>query len=603
MIDAEKQAFGNSPAASWLSGEIFAMAQALGIEAEAAGKLSGIVYRLAEATSENKETHLKITEPAELSFLKNATGTLPISRLAGTPERFFAGEETPLIFEEKNAALYFLRHYRQEIRIAQELLRRTPRGNAEQAATPRAESLIASALPFPLNAGQCAAVRSIISSPLTFVSGGPGTGKTALLLRALLCLYDENPEIRIRLAAPTGKAAARMKEAIREQARSIAQMSSASGQISPEVLEKAQSLEPGTLHSLLKAGASPLAMPAPREIDADYVIIDEASMIDQSIMHRLLASVRERTRLVFLGDKNQLDSVGAGRIFGAVCAAPQLLPARTELTESRRFSASGFLGAFAGAIVSGNVPAAEKLLREQEETLPFSPTFSLRPEKISPKSVDKVLAEIFPEKLRCVPADIAPEEILSLVESSRVLAPMRGGAFGTEKLNARARSLFAPPGTATRPHFHGQPILITRNAPRERLYNGDIGVVLLDPQSLSFFAYFRSGDGAIRRVPATLLPDHETAYAMSIHKSQGSEFTRLAVIFPEEDSLREFLSRQLLYTAVTRFREAGSSAKFILHYNRETLLGAVARDNPMRELLFVKRDTEISGMQNAAAKP
>lgn len=602
MSAAEKQSFGNFPAAIWLSEEIFSMAQALGIEAEKAGKLTGIVYRLAEATSENKATHLKITDPAELNFLKNAAGTPPISRLTGTPERFFSGEETPLIFEEKNAALYFLRHYRQEIRIAQALLRRASGGNAKQAIAPRAENIITSALPFPLNAEQCSAVRSIISSPLTFVSGGPGTGKTALLLRALLCLYDENPEIRIRLAAPTGKAAVRMKEAIREQARRIAQMPSASEQISPELLEKSQRLEPGTLHSLLKTGASPITMPAPCEIDADYVIIDEASMIDQPIMHRLLASVRAQTRLVFLGDKNQLDSVGPGRIFGAVCAARQLLPARTELTESRRFDASGFLGAFASAIVSGNVPDAEKLLREQEESLPFSSTFSLRSEKFSPKTVDEVLSEIFPERLRCVPADIAPEEILTLVESSRVLTPMRVGAFGTEKLNARARSLFAPPGTATRPHFHGQPILITRNAPRERLYNGDIGVVLLEPQSHSFFAYFRSGDGEIRRVPATLLPDHETAYAMSIHKSQGSEFTRLAVIFPKENSPREFLSRQLLYTAVTRFREAGDASKFILHYDRETLLGAVARENPMRELLFVKRDTEISGTQNTAAR-
>ena len=601
MSVSENSSHGNSTAANWLSSEILALARELGVAQESASMLSEIVYRLAEATSEAKETHLKITNPADFDFLKTATEAEPIRRLAGTPARFSAGETTPLIFEAKNSALYFLRHYRQEIRIARELLRRTRSGNATPP-TQLLEKIIEVNLPFPLNPEQRNAVRSIISSPLTLVSGGPGTGKTTLLLRALICLYTKNPETRILLAAPTGKAAARMKEAIRDQASIISKAPSFQDSVLQPLLKKAEALEPTTLHRLLKTGASMITTPPPSEIPADYIIIDEASMIDQAIMHRLLASVRTTTRLVFLGDKNQLDSVGAGRVFGALCAAKQLQSARVELTESRRFNENGTLGAFARAIVSGNAPAAEKLLRENEESLPFSPTFSFRSGAFSAKTLDSILQEIFPEKLRHVPADISPEEILSLIDSSRMLVPLHHGAFGIEKINARARQLFAPPGSATHPHFHGQPILITRSAPRERLVNGDVGVILHDAENASFSAYFRNENGEIRRIPAALLPEHETAYAMTIHKSQGSEFTRLAVIFPEENALREFLSRQLLYTAVTRFREAGNDAKFILLYDRETLLGAVSRDNPNRELLFENRDSEIFPAPNVPAE-
>ena len=440
-------------------------------------------------------------------------------------------------------------------------------------------------MPFPLNAEQKAAVRSVVSRPMTIISGGPGTGKTTLLLRALICLFTENPEARVVLAAPTGKAAARMKESVQAQVREICSSEQALVAFPQDVLKKAESPEPATLHRVLGIGASPLASPGVSAIAADYVIADESSMIDQALMFRLLSSLRAGTRLVLLGDKNQLDSVGAGRVFGAICSEEKLACARVDLTESRRFDAAGVLGRMARAVVRGDVDGVASALDEPLSSERERAVFRFDSGEISPEKLDETLSEIFPEKLQNVPADAKPEEMLALLDSARVLTPLRRGKFGAEALNARARKLFAPTGSAVQEHFHGQPILVTRNAAQERLFNGDTGIILRDAAG-TLIAHFRGDDGTIRRIPAALLPDHETAYAMSIHKAQGSEFARLGIVFPPEGSHTEFFSRQLLYTALTRFRESGENSLLRLLFDRDSLLGAVSRENPLRELLF-----------------
>lgn len=578
---------GESAAAEWLVSEIVGLARRCGADAESRARLAEIVRELAETTAEKKETHLKIRDAEQTAFLKKASRERPLDALAGTPRTFSDGKTTPLVFDEKNGALYFSRHYGQEIRTAGALAERIRR--ADTPVSENSEKIIAAALPFPLNEGQKAAVRKILSAPFSVVSGGPGTGKTTLLLRALLCIFSENPDAEVVLAAPTGKAAARMKEAIRAQAEEIL---SASDAFPRDALRKAAELVPATLHGVLRIRAGELRTRPAAAISADFVFADEASMIDQEMMRHLTGALSARSRLVLLGDKNQLDSVGAGHVYGAICASEFLRTARVELTESRRFSEQGALGRLARAVVSGSVADAESVLENPTDDARSREIFRFSSEKISPRSLDAALTEIFPEKLRRVPADAEPEEMLALLESVRVLTPFRGGDFGVKSLNARARRLFSGGVPESAAHYHGQPILVSRNSPQNRLSNGDAGIVLREKSTGTLCAYFRADDGATRRIPISFLPEHETAYAMSIHKAQGSEFSRLCVIFPSAAGTPEdFLSRQLLYTAITRFRERGDAPRFLLIFDRDALFSAIAREKPLASLLPARFDS------------
>ena len=480
--------------------------------------------------------------------------------------------------------MYFFRHYKQEVETATRLISRSEK---KEDLSKHVEPVIAATLPFPLNSEQQEAVRTLLSRALTIISGGPGTGKTTLLLRALLCLFIRNPDAKVLLAAPTGKAAGRMKESLRSQIRRISETPNAKALFSSGVLRKIERIEPTTLHRMLKTDASLLTRRDSPLLSADYVIVDEASMVDQAMMHRLLCALNPHSSLVLLGDKNQLDSVGAGRVFGAICAEDALASARIELRESRRFSEQGLLGRLARNVVSGETSAAESLLANAAAASDSSETFCFSPGELTPQAIDDALSALFPEKIKNTPENAEPNEMLGLIDSVRFLTPLRNGRWGTEQINARARRLFAPAGTSTETHFHGQPILITQNAPRERLFNGDVGIILREKDTGTLTAYFHGENEEIRRLPASLLPPHETAYAMSIHKSQGSEFSRLCVIFPPEGSHEDFFSRQLLYTAITRFREGGDNSRFHLLFDPRTLLDAIRRENPVRELLFL----------------
>lgn len=577
-----------SAAAEWLASEIAALARDFGCAPDVCSRLGGLAGRLAETTAGNRETHLRPLSAEDAEFLSECASSGPACAVVGDERNYFAGEKTPLVFDRGNAALYFFRHFRQEVQTAADILRLA---RAEKRGNVSFESgrIIDASLPFPLNERQKAAVRAVVSSPLVIVSGGPGTGKTTLLLRALLCVFAENPAAEALLVAPTGKAAGRMKEAVRRQAEEIERLVRAGAEtpFPQEALKKILALETSTLHRALRAGGGALTEPRVPALSADLVVADEASMIDQTMMSRLLRALPPHARLVLLGDENQLDSVGPGHVFGAFCGAEELRSSLVELTESRRFSESGALGRFARAVVSGDARAAEALLAENEARPSADGKFFCSSKEITAARLDALLLELFPEKLRRVPADADPAEMLDLVDSARVLSPLRNAAlFGSEALNARARALFAPRGTAPGAHYHGRPIVVTKNSARERLYNGDVGIVLRDPGTGVFSAYFRSDESEPRRVPAALLPEHETAYAMSVHKSQGSEFSRLAVVFPPADARAEFFSRQLLYTAVTRFLENAPDGRFFLLYDKDALLGAVARRESSQPLLF-----------------
>lgn len=539
--------------ARWLAAETAAIACDVGLGEDAVARLGALVAKLGNAAFSDGETSMPLA-PDELRFVRE---------LAETPENaaFIATAENPgnaiLVFDDATApdapTLYFRFQFDEETEIAREIIAR--------AAVPpvpisqNAETLIAAGTDAGFNIAlseeQRRAVRTILAERLAIISGGPGTGKTTLLLRALICILVENPNAKILLVAPTGKAAMRIGESLKSQT-AVVDAARLDDSVQ-NALRKIALLEPTTLHRALGLSFVRKTAAAP---DADIVVADEASMISQSLMSTLLGALPQNAKLVLLGDKNQLDSVMPGRVFGDFYDAKRLERSRASLVRSHRFSEKNFLGRLAQAVLAGDAGNALKMLGGDvpENVSTGDCTIENYREKIR-----AVLTATFPQELLKPAADANPKNLLSLLETSRILTPVADGPFGKNSINEIAESLAASSGNGE--HFHGRPILITKNeriSDGNYLCNGDIGIVLRSRENGRFYAYFSGGNDALRCIPTAQLPPHESAYAITIHKSQGSEFSRLGIFFPPTPAAG-FYSRQLLYTALTRFRETSES--------------------------------------------
>jgi exodeoxyribonuclease V alpha subunit len=398
---------------------------------------------------------------------------------------------------------------------------------------------------------QAVAAAATLRNRLTVISGGPGTGKTTTVARALALAAAARPGLRVRLAAPTGKAAARLSEAIRSQIADLP--------VSADI-RAALPVEAFTIHRLL--GFVPdeqryRARPG-HPLHADLVVIDEASMVDLLTMKAVLGALAPTASLVLLGDREQLASVEAGYILGDLCRALDADHA-VELTHSWRFQAQAGIGRLAGAIRSGHAGQARAALEEGA----FD-ELDCRP---GPDDAAGVAAFVL-DHAEALVGSSSVAEALAAMNRLRLLAPGRKGPLGVESLNAAveralgARGLRRDVGeksatatamgtvTGSNPWYRGRPVLITANDYNVGLFNGDTGVCW--PADGHLYVWFPGPDGAPRPVSAARLPAHETAWAMTVHKSQGSEFERVVLVLPERDSA--LVTRELLYTAVTRAR-------------------------------------------------
>jgi exodeoxyribonuclease V alpha subunit len=393
-------------------------------------------------------------------------------------------------------------------------------------------------------------VNALVRTPVTdgvpafsIVTGGPGTGKTTHVASRLLELRASAPELRVALAAPTGKAAARLTESIRLRLTAIA----AERGVHVDVPDEAR-----TLHRLL--GYSPISNRYRKHrgdpLDADLVIVDEASMVDVLMLDALLAALKPNARLMLVGDHHQLASVDAGDVLGALCraalSAPDASPLRqciTVLTRSWRFEQQPAIGALAAAILAGDVKQVATVCAD-----PGSPDVQALDATLGG---DTFLAPILPNLQRCVAARSA-EALLDALESFRLLSPEREGRFGVEGLNQMVERWLARQGLSTQgTWYHGRPVLVTANDYGTGVFNGDLGVVWRDGPNVS--VHFRAAHGTTRAIAPVRLPTVETAWAMTVHKSQGSEFDDVLVVVPERES--RVMNRELLYTAVTRARK------------------------------------------------
>lgn len=415
---------------------------------------------------------------------------------------------------------------------------------------------------------QAVAAFSVAVQGLTIITGGPGVGKTWTVAQALR-LTALNPQIRVEVAAPTGKAAARLQEAL---ARALPRSNS---RPSPSVR---------TLHRLLGASSDGQRFrhDRSRPLAADLVVVDEASMVDLVLIGRLLDALPAGARLVLVGDPNQLPSVEAGATLADLCAAgapnqfsdtfragftaASGFPLRTQppsgalggcavqLQRNYRFGGESGIDLLRQRLLAGDAEGAQSLLISGVPGLSFRP---LPP----PAQINETLLKSALPRLAAGFAAAEPAAALRALGDFRVLAAVREGPFGVAAVNAAVAAGRSP---AARSRWtNGTPILVTANDYSLALFNGDLGVVAPEPAG-RLAAWFLDPDGAPRSIPLALLPNCEPAYGMTIHKSQGSEFDHVLVLLPAPASPSDrdafwrgpgrLLTRELIYTAVTRAR-------------------------------------------------
>jgi len=451
----------------------------------------------------------------------------------------------PLVLENDDR-LYLYQYRNLEARLASALRSRAeaPDFNVDPAQLNRALSVV-----FPVVAEameQREAAVLTVRRPFAVISGGPGTGKTTTVVRVLALLQELNIVVpdRVALSAPTGKAAARLREA-------VAQASTGS-----ELLDVSPLGEAVTLHRLLgwRSGGRPPTYGANRAIPYDVVVVDEASMVDLALMTQLLEALPAKARLILLGDQDQLASVEAGAVLGDICAAAEnkpLVGSVARLRHGWRFTQDSQIGRLATAVTNGDTNEAFATLSKSGQSDAIMRSVAKRADLVD--LLEEHCMDVYAEGLRLAATGAPAEVVFNSISRLQLLAAHRSGPGGVHELNQQVekqlalRGLLRPGAT----WYPGRPVLVTRNDYNLRLFNGDIGVVLPDPdQPERLKAVFAQPEEGWRAISPGRLPEHETAYAMTVHKTQGSEFSRVIMVLPERAS--PVLSRALLYTAITR---------------------------------------------------
>jgi exodeoxyribonuclease V alpha subunit len=458
--------------------------------------------------------------------------TLADSKAVGGPD-----EQTPLVVDESHR-LYLRRYWNYQKRLAVALLDKA--GKSRKATSGRGGT-------------QADAIEAAVENELTIISGGPGTGKTTTVLDILARLLQTsgNERLRVALAAPTGKAAARLEETLRTGLEKL---------VCPEEVKARIPVSASTIHRLLGVRGNSIYFRHDRQnpLPIDLLVIDEASMVALPLLSKLFDALPERCRVVLLGDRDQLASVEPGAVLAdivdaATSSKSPLHHAVVTLEKNYRFSELSGIHHLCVAVRQGDSEKAVQILRDKHH-----------PDLVSTElhghySVAGKFSEAILAGFSAFAHEKEPAAALTQLKTFRVLSALRHGPFGVERLNQDIEKILQSAeliSTKAASSYSGKPILITQNDYQLQLYNGDVGILLPDraekenPEQL--WAWFMGKENTLRRFAPARLPQHQAAYAMTVHKSQGSEFDRVLFILPDRDA--PVLSRELIYTGLTRAR-------------------------------------------------
>jgi len=496
---------------------------------------------------------------------------------------WISGASSPLVLEESR--LYLRRNWQAEQSIRTSILARLAQPCPVPATLAQGLDALFGTTPASATPDwQKVACALAARRRFTLITGGPGTGKTTTVVRLLALLQSQalaevaGKPLRIALAAPTGKAAARLGESIAQALRQL-----------PVLMQQHIPTQAQTLHKLLQVRAAVQASPAPA-LALDLVVVDEASMIDLELMARLLSCVPLSASLILLGDKDQLASVEAGAVMGQLCEGAQaagydpetldwvrgatgqdlsawrgsgsaLAQQTVMLRHSHRFAADSLIGQWASAVNAGE---RQPLVKLWTDTPPWQAGVAAAVTRLAPQQgFDTRLAALIQSgwhdwrvqlgALAAQPcSDAGALALLQALGRFQVLCALREGPWGVIAIN---RGIARALGLATEGWFAGRPVMVTRNDYNLGLMNGDIGLCLPTARGLrvGFAGAAPEGGMAVRWVLPSRLDAVETVFAMTVHKSQGSEFEHVALVLPEH--IAPVLTRELLYTGITRAKQ------------------------------------------------
>ncbi len=494
------------------------------------------------------------------------------SPVVGSP-----GQYKPLILDNKSR-LYLFRYWDYQERLA-DLIRRRVSEKREDMAVPRLRERMDKRFPGD-GTGQVdwqkVAAFTALAQMFCVISGGPGTGKTTTIAKIIVLLLEEaSPrELRVALAAPTGKGAARLQESITIAKKKL--------DLSDPIKDAIPG-EASTIHRLLgPISDSPyFRYNAQNRLPVDAVVVDEASMVDLALMSKLIQALPLPARLILLGDKDQLASVEAGAVLGDICDtgnvhdfsksfcrrlrkatgysvqthpngedAPGIQDCIVQLRKSYRFGSDSGIGAVSQAVNAGDGGLALSLLKGGDCS-DIEWKESPMPNTLARAMKDTVI-EGFGDYLRAA----SGPEIYQEFDRFRILCALRKGPYGVAAVNSLVEQILKEERLIELDGkwYKGRPVLITSNDYNLSLFNGDVGIALPAPEvNNELRVFFPAAHGAPRKLHPLRLPEHETVYAMTVHKSQGSEFDKVLLLLPDRDS--PVLTRELIYTGITRAKE------------------------------------------------
>lgn len=453
---------------------------------------------------------------------------------------------TPVVIQGK--WIYFRRYWIAEQHILESVIHRS--NHVIEFENPESESVLDIVIPDigGKTTSQRNAVRNALRHNFSIITGGPGTGKTRTIIAIIASFLERDPNLNIALCAPTGKAASRVIESVSHQLETLT--------IDRHILDKIPRVAK-TLHRLVGWNPSRGSFAYNREnqLDLDLLVVDEASMVDLPMFSRLLHALPAECRIVLIGDKNQLASVDAGAIFGDLATSPRLANIVTELDYSWRFESASAIGSLASSINQGESLSSLQMFRE------FDDISMLSHDVLKNLSSE---ARLHHESIcSCITDNMndisSVTELYRVLHSHQILTAHRHGPQGSIRLNELIdRSLIefmSEKGHKTNgAWYHGRPVIAVENDYELGIFNGDIGITIDTGERLMVLFGMDGSAGALRWFTPSQVHHVESAWALTVHKSQGSEYDSVTLVLPV--NISQVLGRELIYTGITRARKS-----------------------------------------------